>query len=552
MEVRQLQLDESQTARPSASNRHYLFGAALFSSMFPSSKSSATFSRALFSNGALIRSLLFSDSIFSGFSFRLLVLYCLVAALSIAASQIIVVSLIVYWLAYKVYRSTSVKMFDRPASPILGRVILPMTLWFLMSAISTIVGVDVLHSIPELWKTGLYLLFPFAVYSSFSARKLKLAEVNQRIVIILLALITGQLIAGVHTFVEQAIGNQIYPKIPGPVTESGQLALLIPFIIAVLFSLSKQASFFAAQSITLWNKNIPFSIFLSGLGLLLLFTVWPQLIIPSSSSGIIRAAHIVGLLFSFAVLLSFAIDTFSNGLKPTVRQLCDVTSPSHVQFFVSACILLLLVLLINLKRGPWLGVWLALIILGALVSKRTLLITLLLSAALVLFPSPARDRVTALADDFAIGGGRQVMWTMGTELAQRFPLGVGPDNASIMRKIDPNLPELHRHMHNNLLNVTVETGWIGVTLFVFWMFVVIKLGFTAWKQAGQQPNLRQSGLMALGLSCGLIAWQIAGLVEYNFGDGEVRLIAFLFMGLLLALATAIYVEQPAIEANVNQ
>jgi hypothetical protein len=36
-----------------------------------------------------------------------------------------------------------------------------------------------------------------------------------------------------------------------------------------------------------------------------------------------------------------------------------------------------------------------------------------------------------------------------------------------------------------------------------------------------------------------LGWQVAGLVEYNFGDGEVRFIAFLFIGFLLTLEKSI-------------
>jgi hypothetical protein len=37
----------------------------------------------------------------------------------------------------------------------------------------------------------------------------------------------------------------------------------------------------------------------------------------------------------------------------------------------------------------------------------------------------------------------------------------------------------------------------------------------------------------------LLAWQIAGTVEYNFGDSEIRLIAFVFIGLLITISSAL-------------
>ena len=46
------------------------------------------------------------------------------------------------------------------------------------------------------------------------------------------------------------------------------------------------------------------------------------------------------------------------------------------------------------------------------------------------------------------------------------------------------------------------------------------------------------------LSVGLIGWQVAGLVEYNFGDGEVRLIALMFMGFITVMSDVL-IKKPA-------
>jgi hypothetical protein len=94
-------------------------------------------------------------------------------------------------------------------------------------------------------------------------------------------------------------------------------------------------------------------------------------------------------------------------------------------------------------------------------------------------------------------------------------------------------------MHNNLLNVAVESGLIGLAAFIWWIFVTISIGFILWRKTEpfRKNQLIQSArVLMVGISCALLSWQVAGLVEYNFGDGEVRLIAFFLMGLLLALA----------------
>ena len=46
---------------------------------------------------------------------------------------------------------------------------------------------------------------------------------------------------------------------------------------------------------------------------------------------------------------------------------------------------------------------------------------------------------------------------------------------------------------------------------------------------------RSLALLSFTLSAAILGWQCAGVVEYNFGDAEIRLIAFFYMGVLLAI-----------------
>lgn len=131
------------------------------------------------------------------------------------------------------------------------------------------------------------------------------------------------------------------------------------------------------------------------------------------------------------------------------------------------------------------------------------------------------------------------MWELGVELSQRFPLGLGPHNAKFMQHLDPTLPELHRHMHNNLLNVAVETGWIGLGIFVWWMFMAVRLGFSLWRDFDNSscPLVRRAAHIGLLASLALLGWQVAGIVEYNYGDSEVRMLALTTMGILVSTST---------------
>jgi len=147
-----------------------------------------------------------------------------------------------------------------------------------------------------------------------------------------------------------------------------------------------------------------------------------------------------------------------------------------------------------------------------------------------MFFSPVYERFASMWEHFFISGGRFDMWKLGYELIERFPLGLGFANSDLIRTFDPSLPFLHRHMHNNILNVVLEMGILG-GLFYLYIFYLI---FTVIKPLVTSRNLVNNwNKLSLVLGTSIFGWQIAGVVEYNFGDGEVRLMALVLVGVLL-------------------
>lgn len=127
------------------------------------------------------------------------------------------------------------------------------------------------------------------------------------------------------------------------------------------------------------------------------------------------------------------------------------------------------------------------------------------------------------------------MWNLGVELTQRFPLGLGIENAQYMQKLDPLIPSLHRHMHSNLLNVLVETGWLGLAAYIWLFWVIAKLGLQTFQKLKAQQDLELAHF-AIAITVALLGWQAAGIVEYNYGDGEVRMVMLFLLGILLYCA----------------
>jgi hypothetical protein len=190
--------------------------------------------------------------------------------------------------------------------------------------------------------------------------------------------------------------------------------------------------------------------------------------------------------------------------------------------------LLAAAMLVNLKRGPWLGVAVGSLLFLGVYSKRflvPLLVLMLLAIALV---APIRDRLAASSQHFFIAGGRSAIWEVGSDLALKYPLGIGFANSPFLQKFDPSIPSELKHFHNNFLNITVEGGWLALALFIWWIASLMRLAF---ERRSRAPD----SVLAVAAGCAILSWQVAGIVEYNFGDSEVLLVAYLVVGILIAL-----------------
>ena len=405
--------------------------------------------------------------------------------------------------------------------------------WLCISAFSAVVGLDVRHSLPEFFRGCFYFLLPFCIYQLLQKEK----DSNERLRKIksyLVALTIGQGIAALLTIISAVSGRDIHTGVPGAVTESGQLVLVLPCIVALLY-LYRESAGVSCSRPTQYSAHRPGNGFrFCALFSALLFMAWCDPIIPPPYSGITPIVRTGGAVFCLALLLPAVFEYIGR------RRSCSLADLALAYERLGWCIaaLLFTALVINLKRGPWIGVTVELLVLGAFLSRKLFFTAIAVIPSILLLLPPARARLFSSFDHFEIQGGRKSMWLLGLELSERFPLGLGPNNASYMRQLDPTLPELHRHMHNNLLNISVETGLLGLAAYIWWIVFVISLGFLVWRRfapSGTGKNTRDIQVLGLCLGTSLLGWQVSGIVEYNFGDGEIRLIALVLMGFLLTL-----------------
>jgi hypothetical protein len=197
-----------------------------------------------------------------------------------------------------------------------------------------------------------------------------------------------------------------------------------------------------------------------------------------------------------------------------------------------ALVLYVLALVLNLKRGVWLGAAATVMIVGLLASRRLVLIGGLAVAIALAAVPPVRTRVTNSARDLFLPGNRYDIWVAAIDVVKRFPMGVGRKNGEILRDY-PNIPQHHKHAHNNLLQITLEGGYLTLGMFLWWM---VSFGVLVWRAYRRVPaGDRQLEALAVAILASFAGFHVAGLVEYNFGDSEVLQVFFVMMGLGLVV-----------------
>ncbi len=200
-------------------------------------------------------------------------------------------------------------------------------------------------------------------------------------------------------------------------------------------------------------------------------------------------------------------------------------------------------MIIHFKRGAWAAL-LATLLLMAVVNRRKRLALVLLAVLALGSQVPAvRERIAQVREELRVDtGGRVALWTrVAPSLFHEYPLGMGwrsIRHEDLLRQGAPVQEKLN-HLHNNLLHIRLETGWAGVATWLALMAGAAVLMLRAYRAASRSgSDLRGP---AFGLLGAFIALHANGLVEYNFGDGEI----FMLMNLLMGLGVAAWIQASA-------
>lgn len=412
------------------------------------------------------------------------ILVALCIPLKLSLTYIILIPLILLWAL-----SSSWRYGVLLGSRLERSITVPLAFLMLSTSLSALIGLDPLHSISPL----LSLIF-------FSLTVLVFRDYGNSY-FVPLALVTGQAVAAAHTLLASTFSGVIPKIFLGSVTESGQLALSLIVCLGLAWQKlqSNRGSIEPAVPRAAIVSGLLATVLLSSLGFH-----------QDINLGIGTMATLwCGGALAFVGTLLLA--------RPRSQEARGLLTLSALYFPV-----LLTALLLNLKRGPWLGVVVGIGVFCLFFARRFLMVVLAVTTITAATVPPIRERLAVSYDHFTISGGRSTIWRIGGELISQYPLGIGYHNSGIMRKFSLEIPPELKHFHNNLINIAAESGILTAAIFCWFIIAVVRA-------CCRRPRIA----FHVAIGCAFISWQTAGIVEYNFGDSEVMIIAWILLGLLL-------------------
>lgn len=197
--------------------------------------------------------------------------------------------------------------------------------------------------------------------------------------------------------------------------------------------------------------------------------------------------------------------------------------------------LMLAAIAFSLTRNVWLGAAAGLGLAVAFLRPKVLLFAAPLLLALVLLAPPAvRSRALSIVDlrDSSNRDRLYMAWS-GVRLFQDRPwTGVGSHNvekvirANEARYRHPDAQQVNPHLHNNFLQILAERG-----VFALASFLLACLFFILQAARRLRAGEGESRAVAAGALFAFVAFLVAGMFEYNFGDSEIKFLLFYFMSL---------------------
>ena len=200
--------------------------------------------------------------------------------------------------------------------------------------------------------------------------------------------------------------------------------------------------------------------------------------------------------------------------------------------WVGGLVLILWTLVLTMTRSAWLGAVAGGLVLLTLIRWKWVLIGLAALVVLVLIlPQPFRDRLESGLDvtDTTTRIRGELLQTGARMIGENPWFGVGPgllSRSSLGYRSHEEFPDwAYQHLHNNLFQIGAELGLFALAVWLaLWLWVARDL-ISLYRRSSDEfcRYLALNGVVVV------VAFQVAGLFEYNFGDAEIVILLLFFV-----------------------
>ncbi|GAB4266637.1 O-antigen ligase family protein [Thermincola ferriacetica] len=205
-------------------------------------------------------------------------------------------------------------------------------------------------------------------------------------------------------------------------------------------------------------------------------------------------------------------------------------------FWAVLTVIILTCLVLTLSRGAWLAFVGALGIMGIFYDKRILVVGLITVILAGIFVPTVKNRMSYLFSaeymEKSAQSGRISRWLAAYDQMRTDPLfgvGMGHFGGAVAKRTYNSIS-----VDNYYMGMLAETGLLGLGLFLYLIFIVLKKGFDAWKSL-KAPEKRY---LAAGILAGLLAIALHNGVENIFESPYLNSYFWTMSGLLVALSRA--------------
>ncbi len=194
-------------------------------------------------------------------------------------------------------------------------------------------------------------------------------------------------------------------------------------------------------------------------------------------------------------------------------------------------------LIVTYTRGAWIGFAGGVFTVSATVRRgRWVLVggLVVLAASALLAPYELRHRFLSMADPEEAGVRERIyMWKSGLAMWRERPiLGVGPGGVKrdyVRYAREEAVKKRTGHVHDTPLQILVERGVLGLAA---WLWLWLAFYGDAIRRLRRLPaGAVAERALVVGAIAAITGFLIGGLSEYNFGDSEVVMVAWVVMAL---------------------